>query len=202
MKQFQADRQTLQKDFEKSQINEEIFIKDIENFLDETNKSDKRRPGRKPALPDSHLTQQELLKRNIRRVRNKMASANGRNRTKNILKEITLKKQFLADRLEEEDFSIEIQMKKLEQLRKVVKGLDKSYIPLAEKNRADLHAKLENDATEQIAEFENFMTKLDINLDFPNLFLSEWVERDPMDLLVFEGLQSEMEIFDINMLLE
>ena len=64
MKQFQADRQTLQKDFEKSQINEEIFIKDIENFLDETNKSDKRRPGRKPALPDSHLTLQELLKRN------------------------------------------------------------------------------------------------------------------------------------------
>ena len=165
MKQFQADRQTLQKDFEKSQINEEIFIKDIENFLDETNKSDKRRPGRKPALPDSHLTQQELLKRNIRRVRNKMASANGRNRTKNILREITLKK-------------------------------------LAEKNRADSHAKLENDATEQIAEFENFMTKLDINLDFPNLFLSEWVERDPMDLLVFEGLQSEMEIFDINMMLE
>ena len=46
------------------------------------------------------------------------------------------------------------------------------------------------------------MTKLDINLDFPNLFLSEWVERDPMDLLVFEGLQSEMEIFDINMMLE
>ena len=79
----------------------------------------KRKPGKKPKVPDSNLSLGELKVRQARRERNKIAASKARKSKESMDKQLTLDKKLLETELENLNTSITKKQMKLQELRKV-----------------------------------------------------------------------------------